>query len=936
MNLLLRRKISGLILPAATALSFGTMLLTIGYMDRLLSKKVNLDMRIATEKARLNAESGVSITIGGPADTFAPGLASADWPSQIDDFEYDLEGHVDDYTFPSIYKPENTNQIFPNANLSNSPNINMGKIKNITLGAGINETTRRPERIGSATGVAEYNTVYGGTQQVEYSSRMVFTVDVLSDFMYLTHHEFAGGAPGVFGGDPYVPSFPKHRRQPCFGENDAVGFISSGSTIGFVQTLDAMRFCTNPPTFNSLVYVSEATNTDNTNPPYWVNANNPGDCCDYNWTNVIEGNPILPYGNTTGPFNFPGGIGVGLNHPSGACGASAGEDACGWEMKDPVCFPVKGYKETVLSATQEHTYDATEMLEKSKGIGLKDTLIMTDIEFHADGGYTATRWWYLMPPYLRADLFDLCGPNADCDSDGQSDYVFSKPYTLESWPINLAGPTSQANVINAVQNVLCVGENDNGEDWRDITLCNQYTEPLHDFSSILIKEDGTEVFNTFFERGTNSNCVNGGGVTRLSHFDIENFNKTPQRYNLNVNSGYFEDKFALAGFGGAIDGKASKNWNLEELHYQGGGVDIDTGEPWVANILTKDRYIPNGQDEKIIIYVKGGPVRVHGIYKGAYTVVTSGWDSQNGADNGLSPCDSDEFPGSTIECGGNPGPAGYYGWNTYHRHAWRDNNAPIDTLRSNIWITADLVNADTGSECIEAPILNNGPSYCPPQPCLVDDSNENICDYEEPGDCQSSKNVMGLVSAANVIIANSPENREIGASTAYNAGQGINIHASIIALNESFVMHYWQHGLIDGACGGPPYDIQNSIGLVNDYPPNGIGPNCNSNTTASECMQTPPHADGRGRSIWGSEPNYAGNYGRGYIRLCGGVVQKFRGYMTRDQYGNGNYANFAPLGMEKDYSFDNNLYFPPPGAITITECENSVVRMTLNEFGRLQ
>ena len=40
------------------------------------------------------------------------------------------------------------------------------------------------------------------------------------------------------------------------------------------------------------------------------------------------------------------------------------------------------------------------------------------------------------------------------------------------------------------------------------------------------------------------------------------------------------------------------------------------------------------------------------------------------------------------------------------------------------------------------------------------------------------------------------------------------------------------------------------------------------------------------------------------------------------------------IGMDKDYAFDNNLYFPPPGAISITECESNTVRMSMVGYGR--
>ena len=140
----------------------------------------------------------------------------------------------------------------------------------------------------------------------------------------------------------------------------------------------------------------------------------------------------------------------------------------------------------------------------------------------------------------------------------------------------------------------------------------------------------------------------------------------------------------------------------------------------------------------IALYIKGGPVRVKGTYAGRWTILT------------------DEF-------------------STYRRHAWYNSSVgggiPVDTIRTNIWITDDLVNVDAGS------------FGGPPQPLVMDENNEVICNYDAPGDCGGSNNVLGLVSSSNIIIANTDENRT----------SGVDIHAHVVGLNESFVMHYYQN-----------------------------------------------------------------------------------------------------------------------------------------------
>ena len=101
-----------------------------------------------------------------------------------------------------------------------------------------------------------------------------------------------------------------------------------------------------------------------------------------------------------------------------------------------------------------------------------------------------------------------------------------------------------------------------------------------------------------------------------------------------------------------------------------------------------------------LLVKKGGHVRVNGTYKGRYTVVT------------------DEYT-------------------PYRRHAWGINvqgSVPIDTLWNNIWITDDLLNDDT----------NGAESMLFAQP-------------DEDGN-DGSENALGLVSGANVFIANTTKN----------------------------------------------------------------------------------------------------------------------------------------------------------------------------------
>ncbi len=211
-------------------------------------------------------------------------------------------------------------------------------------------------------------------------------------------------------------------------------------------------------------------------------------------------------------------------------------------------------------------------------------------------------------------------------------------------------------------------------------------------------------------------------------------------------------------------------------------------------------------NKPLVLYVKGGPVRVKGIYSGQYTVVT------------------DEFV-------------------PYRRHAWPSNSsAPLDTVWCNIWITGDIRKSDS-----------------PPS--------GDLSNYQPDEDCVGgSDNIMGLVSGANVYVANTVDN---GAGNNTNAN--VVIHAHIIAFNESFAMHYWQNTL-------------------------GFG------------YSNPPYGDGRGPDLYGGT---TGNSDiRGTVNLWGGIVQKYRGYMKRNLPGP--YDVFPGVGMEKSYHYDENLMCVDP------------------------
>ena len=135
--------------------------------------------------------------------------------------------------------------------------------------------------------------------------------------------------------------------------------------------------------------------------------------------------------------------------------------------------------------------------------------------------------------------------------------------------------------------------------------------------------------------------------------------------------------------------------------------------------LTTDIY---SLSDATSIYVKGGPVLVHGTYQGKYSIIT------------------DEYM-------------------TYRRHAYPVNNVsetPIDTIYCNIWLVGDLINVDRNWVGNHARLDDEGV-----QPTIK---------------CEGgSDNLMGLVSGANVIIANTRANGARDGSAPPSNNDHINI-----------------------------------------------------------------------------------------------------------------------------------------------------------------
>ncbi len=156
---------------------------------------------------------------------------------------------------------------------------------------------------------------------------------------------------------------------------------------------------------------------------------------------------------------------------------------------------------------------------------------------------------------------------------------------------------------------------------------------------------------------------------------------------------------------------------------------------------------------------------------------------------------------------------------------------------------------------------------------------------------------LGLLSAANIIIAATPQN---GAGLPGNDNNGVDngfnlnirINAAMIAMNESFVVHYWRNSTND-------YHYLDGMAIKGDGCP--------------------------WHRLGGNEANDQ----RGTIHIYGSVIQSRRGYVKRNNPG----PYVATIGYEKNYNYDYNFRFYPPPAWPETRSEDGSVNLELHSMG---
>ena len=138
---------------------------------------------------------------------------------------------------------------------------------------------------------------------------------------------------------------------------------------------------------------------------------------------------------------------------------------------------------------------------------------------------------------------------------------------------------------------------------------------------------------------------------------------------------------------------------------------------------------------------------------------------------------------------------------------------------------------------------------------------------------QGSSNRLGLLSAGDIIVANTPEN---GAGNR-RLGADVIINAAMIAMDASFTIQYWQNS-------------------TNDYW--GLD-------VASRIK-----GDGAGL-FYNSNISTGNNDIRGLVHIWGSVTQSNRGYLKRNTTGAYNIMN--GIGYDKNYNYDYNMRdYPPP------------------------
>ena len=335
--------ISGMSLPIAMMFMLGGSGILYAFYKQLYMRNWNVNYKIAQYKAKLNAHSGITYAM-------ANYLYRRDFISVSDS----INKKVDiDFIYPTYLSVGESIAPYPSK---------MGKFQVFPYkeyNADVAKINPRAWSEGKAFVKNFYNNILivKDTVQIELASS-----SSLSDFLYLTNSEKAGGAPFVFNG---YPSY-QNRREVNFSSGDSFNQLwPNNEAVCDVAIKTNGTFVMSDfgcPVFHNTVTLMEDEDGN-------INYPDLGMC---NENQVFQGDPAL-------------------------------------DTLKATCLPPDGYEEMKYAIENGNGHillDATTKLNWQPTYFARDTLIMTDVEFFTEngGGIKVKQWWFLMPPYLNTEF----------------------------------------------------------------------------------------------------------------------------------------------------------------------------------------------------------------------------------------------------------------------------------------------------------------------------------------------------------------------------------------------------------------------------------------------------------------------------------------------------------------------------------------------------
>ena len=497
------------------------------------------------------------------------------------------------------------------------------------------------------------------------------------------------------------------------------------------------------------------------------------------------------------------------------------------EHQDTIIYPPQNAFRKITNASN-YVFPATQKLHTGDPTK-KDTLTMTEIVFLETGGFKIAQWWYVVDPL---------------DAGGVIDYYNEiQPIFEASCNSLIMGCHSSGNGFNYFLGLTDYDDVMDGSNNGPVVIPGDGNNSLLVQKMVVDDDDFLIAFDHAepYPPAVALTEPTPEDIVKIRNWIDEGAFEFPDDENDIDSSDYYTPGFfSVRGRWHNFDFQPDPTY-LHRFHPNGStsdGTDVDHGGIWDMSDFNDNHWIMTPQDystNQAVIVVEGGQLLISGVVKGQYTVATTGHDD-----------------------------AYEDGYTLYRRHR---EPTVIDTVWNNIWLLDDIIYVNSNAY--------NGAVPQPPQ-------------FIEGGTGPITER-LGIVSSANVIVANTRENG--GRNSFYD--DDIIINGAIIAFNESFLHHYWQNTLtVDG--GGDP-----------------------------------PLGDGRGNERMGGTTG--ANDNRGDIIIWGSLTQMRRGYVARNPlspYGAGR------LEYGKDYNYDYNLRVYPPPAIPELETTTGKILMQMVSFGQ--